>query len=117
MLLAIDRFSFAALKPVGVAALGPGVGSAHADEVALVPGALAEAALRRPDRVVAAFAPHRHQESGADLSQPPVLLLVTVGLRLDAAVERRLVQVPQANRAMYSLTDAGTSSLIVTSIE
>ena len=99
--LAVDDLPVHASDAVSVVALSPGVGPAHTDEVALVPRTLTVATLRRPDRVVAALPPHRHQITGADLAQTPVLFLVAVGLRLDFAEERRLVQLPKPIGAMH----------------
>ena len=72
-------------------------GPADADEIPLVAGTLAEAAFRRPDGVEAALAPHREEEAGADGAEFLVLLRVAVRLGLDAAVERGLAQVAEAD--------------------
>src|SRR5205085_9742376 len=76
----------------------PLVRSSHAHEVPLMPRTLAEAAQRRTDGVEVALAPHREQVTGAEPANVRVLPGMAVRLRLDSAVERRLAELPEADR-------------------
>ena len=102
MLFALNRFSFAALKPVGVAALGPVAFIAHTNKISFIATALKEAAFTFARGLDVAFVPTRKDGAFANVFPPAGMRVdeIPVGLGLDAAIKGDLVKCPSPMGAM-----------------